>query len=91
MSRVRKIDGVFGPVGGLVESLWATIDSNRKRAAGDDNARHALRGRRVQQTVGAPDVDLAHLLEQLGPAADAHLERQVNDRIDIGTCGAQRL
>ena len=82
---------MFGPVGGFVEWLRSTIDSDRERAACDDDARHAFRGRRVQQTLVPPMLTSLHLLELCRPAADAHLERQVKDRINTVTCGAQRL
>ena len=83
--RVREIQRVLGPVGRLVERYRLTVDADRQRAARNDRTPHAVGGRGLQEQPSAFNVDALHLLERLRPAAHAHFEREVQQRIDAGT------
>ena len=82
---------MFGPLGSFVESFRPPVHSHRQRAAGHDDFRDAFRRCHVEQTLRAANVDSLHLLQEFRPAADAHPERQVKERVDPGACRGQRL
>ncbi len=79
---VLEVERVLGPIGRLVERPRAPVHADAKRAACDNDALDAAGGRGFQQISRARDVDALHLLRELRPTADAHFERQVQQRVD---------
>ena len=72
----------------LVQRNGLAVDADGECAPRDDGPAHACRSRLLQQLPRALDVDAPHLVQQIRAAADAHLERQVQDRIHARAGGA---
>src|SRR5687767_10815571 len=70
----------FGERGGV------PIDANSQCAAGDHGTPCAGGCGCLQELPAPRDVHSTHLLEKLTATAHAHLERQVQQRVDAGAC-----